>query len=71
MAFDGENLQPQAAIRGAVAAAVAITVKTVWTIAHPYYKAGSRLRVVLMAASPCLVRYCSPTGPEKAPFEPL
>jgi hypothetical protein len=41
----------QAAIKGAVAAAVAITVKTVWTIAHPLFKVGNRLRVVLIGAS--------------------
>ena len=45
-----ENPYAQAAIRGAVAAAVAITVKTVWTIAHPHYKRGNRLRVVLFGA---------------------
>lgn len=43
-----ENPYVQAAIRGAVAAAVAITVKTVWTIAHPHYKRGNRPRVVLI-----------------------
>ncbi|MBR0832629.1 chromate transporter [Bradyrhizobium manausense] len=46
-----ENVYAQAAIKGAVAAAVAITVKTVWTIAHPYFKAGNRLRVVLVGAA--------------------
>jgi chromate transporter len=45
-----ENHWAQAAIHGAIAAAVAITVKTCWTIAHPHYKAGSRLRVSLIAA---------------------
>jgi chromate transporter len=45
-----ENPYAQAAIRGAVAAAVAITVKTVWTIAHPHFKRGNRLRVVLIGA---------------------
>jgi chromate transporter len=43
-----ENPCAQAAIRGAVAAAVAITVKTVWTIAHPHFRRGNRLRVVLI-----------------------
>ena len=43
-----ENPYAEAAIRGAVAAAVAITVKTVWTIAHPHYRRGNRLRVVLI-----------------------
>jgi chromate transporter len=46
-----ENPYAQAAIRGAVAAAVAITVKTVWTIAHPHFKRGNRLRVVLIGAT--------------------
>lgn len=46
-----ENAFAQAAIRGAIAAAVAITVKTVWTIAHPHFKAGSRMRVVLIGVS--------------------
>lgn len=41
----------QAAIHGAVAAAVGITVKTCWTIAHPYYKPGSQLRVIAIAAA--------------------
>ena len=46
-----ENPYAQAAIRGAVAAAVAITVKTVWTIAHPHFKHGNRLRVVLIGST--------------------
>jgi chromate transporter len=41
----------QAAIKGAIAAAVAITVKTVWTIVHPHYRAGNRLHVVLIGAT--------------------
>ena len=45
-----ENSYAQAAIRGAVAAAVAITVKTVWTIAHPHFRRGNRLRVILIGA---------------------
>ena len=40
----------QAAIRGAVAIAVAVTIKTCWTIAHPYYKPGARGRVLLIAS---------------------
>jgi chromate transporter len=39
----------QAAIQGAVAVAVAVTIKTCWTIAHPYYKPGARARVLLIA----------------------
>ena len=46
-----ENPYAQAAIRGAVAAAVAITVKTVWTIGHPHFKHGNCLRVVLIGAT--------------------
>lgn len=41
----------QGAIRGAVAAAVAITVKTCWTIAHPYWKGRDRPRVAVIAAA--------------------
>jgi len=46
-----ENSVVQAALHGAVAAAVAITAKTSWTIARPFYKAGARLRVVLVGAA--------------------
>jgi len=46
-----ENHWAQAAIHGAIAAAVAITVKTCWTIAHPYFKGHARLRVAVMAAA--------------------
>lgn len=45
-----ENPYAQAAIKGAIAAAVAITVKTVWTIVHPHYRPGNRVRVVLIGA---------------------
>jgi chromate transporter len=45
----------QAAIHGAIAAAVAITVKTCWTIAHPHVKKGTRLRVTLIAAAAFLL----------------
>lgn len=41
----------QAAIHGAVAAAVAVTVKTCWTIVHPYVRTGTCLRVGLIAAA--------------------
>jgi chromate transporter len=41
----------QAAIQGAIAAAIAITVKTCWTIAKPHFKGGARARVVLIAAA--------------------
>ena len=46
-----ENPWAQAALHGAVAAAVAITVKTCWTIAHPHFRGRARLRVVLVAAA--------------------
>lgn len=46
-----ENPWAQAAIHGAIAAAVAITVKTCWTIAHPHWKGRSRPRVALVAAA--------------------
>ena len=45
------NAIAQAAIHGAVAAAVAITAKTSWTIAWPVYKSEARLRVVLIGAA--------------------
>jgi chromate transporter len=45
------NAIAQAAIHGAVAAAVAITAKTSWTIAGPVYRGGARLRVVLIGAA--------------------
>ncbi len=45
-----DNTLVQAALQGAVAAAVAITVKTCWTIAHPIYKPGARARVIVTAA---------------------
>jgi chromate transporter len=45
----------QAAIHGAIAAAVAITVKTCWTIAHPHFRPGARLRVCLIGAAAFLL----------------
>jgi chromate transporter len=45
-----DNQFVQAAIHGAVAAAVGITTKTVWTIAKPYFKGSGRLRVILIGA---------------------
>jgi chromate transporter len=35
--------------------AAAITVRTVWTIAHPHFKTGNRLRVVLIDAAAFLL----------------
>jgi chromate transporter len=45
------NSIAQTAIHGAVAAAVAITAKTSWTIAGPLYRSGAQLRVVLIGAT--------------------
>jgi chromate transporter len=45
------NAIAQAAIHGAVAAAVAITAKTSWTIAGPVCRSGARLRVILIGAA--------------------
>lgn len=50
-----ENPWAQAALHGAIAAAVAITVKTCWTIAHPHFKGRARLRVVLIAVAAFLL----------------
>jgi chromate transporter len=58
-----ENPYAQAAIKGAVAAAVAITVKTVWTIAHPYFKVGNRLRVVLIGTAAFLLNVLMSVSP--------
>ena len=41
----------QAAIHGAIAAAVAITVKSCWTIARPHFRSGARLRVALVGGA--------------------
>ena len=46
-----ENKIVQAALHGAIAAAVAITAKTSWTIAKRHYKGGARLRVVIIGAA--------------------
>jgi len=44
------NRWVQAGIHGAIAAAVAITVKTCWTIIHPYFKGKARPRVIALGA---------------------
>ncbi len=41
----------QAALHGAIAAAVAITAKTSWTIARPHFKGRARLRVIVIGAA--------------------
>jgi chromate transporter len=50
-----DNQLAQSAIHGAIAAAVAITVKTCWTIAKPHFKGHARLRVVLVGAAAFLL----------------
>jgi chromate transporter len=57
-----ENPYAQAAIKGAIAAAVAIN-KTVWTIAHPHFKPGNRLRVILVGASGFALRVFAGLSP--------
>jgi chromate transporter len=46
-----ENPFALAAIKGAIAAAVAVTVKTVWTVAHPHLRPGNRISVVVFGAA--------------------
>jgi chromate transporter len=53
----------QAAIHGAVAAAVGVTVKTCWTIAGPYFKGAGRLRVVLVGAAAFLLHQWAGLSP--------
>jgi chromate transporter len=49
-AYWQDNDIAQTAIHGAVAAAVGITTKTCWAIAHPYFKGrDGQIRVVLIA----------------------
>jgi chromate transporter len=50
-----ENQFAQSAIYGAIAAAVAITVKTGWTITKPHFKGRGRIRVILVGAAACLI----------------
>jgi chromate transporter len=58
-----DNHVAQAAIHGAIAAAVAITVKTCWTIAKPYFKGQGRLRVVLVSAAAFLLYVWAAVSP--------
>jgi chromate transporter len=58
-----ENPFAQAGIHGAVAAAVAITVKTCWTIAKPHFKGQARLRVVLIGAAAFLLHVVAAIPP--------
>lgn len=50
-----DNQLAQSAIHGAIAAAVAITIKTCWTIAKPHFKGQARLRVALVGAAAFLL----------------
>ena len=51
LAYWRDNELVQSAMHGAIAAAVGITTKTCWTIAHPYFKGrDGQIRVVLIAA---------------------
>jgi chromate transporter len=52
LAYWRHNNVVQAALHGAIAAAVGITTKTCWTIAHPYFKGrDGQIRVVLIGAA--------------------
>jgi chromate transporter len=53
--FWRDNQVAQLAIHGAIAAAVAIMVKTCWTIAKPYFRGQGRFRVVLVSAAAFLL----------------
>jgi chromate transporter len=57
------NPLAQAAIHGAVAAAVGVTVKTCWTIAGPYFKGAGRLRVVLVGGAAFLLHQWAGLSP--------
>ena len=46
-----ENPWAQAALHGAIAAAVAITVRSCWTILHPHFKGNARPRVLAIAVA--------------------
>lgn len=50
-----DNRWAQSAIHGAIAAAVAITVNTCWTIAKPHFKGRARPRVLLVAVAAFLL----------------
>jgi chromate transporter len=53
----------QAAIRGAIAAAVGITTKTCWTIAMPYSEGWGRLRVLLIGGAAFLLYVVAKISP--------
>ena len=50
-----ESAVAQAALQGAVAAAVGITIKTCWTIAGPYFRGTTRLQVAAIAGAAFVV----------------
>jgi|SRR5579875_1326539 chromate transporter len=50
-----DNHLAQPAIHGAIAAAVAVTVKTCWTIAKPHFRGPERLRAVFVGAAAFLL----------------
>jgi len=52
VAFDeiADNRWFEAGVRGAIAAAIAITVKASWSVAHPHFRSGARLRIAAIAA---------------------
>lgn len=50
-----DNHIAQQAIHGAIAAAVAITVKTCWTLTKPHFEGQGRLRVVLVSSAAFLL----------------
>jgi chromate transporter len=58
-----DNPFAQAAIKGATAAAVAITVKTVWTITHPHYRKGNRLRVAIIGLTAFILHMAAGLSP--------
>jgi chromate transporter len=51
LAYWQDNNLVLAALHGAIAAAVGITTKTCWTIAHPYWGLDGQIRVVLIAVA--------------------
>jgi chromate transporter len=50
-----ESALARATIHGAIAAAVAITIKTCWVIAKPHFKGRARSPVILIAATAFLL----------------
>ena len=63
-----ENPIAQAAIKRAIAAAVGLTVETVWTIAHPHFRPGNRIRVVAIGAAAFALHALAGTSPIDVPL---